>query len=474
MYPAQVSFSAESPTLLWFRRDLRVSDNPALIEAARGLVIPVFLLEEDLPRPPGQAARWWLHHSLLALERSLRSLGAPLILRRGRAVSELPRLVKECQASAVMWNDRVEPGEKNQDDAVAAALIGQGIRVQRFAPPFLFDPAHVGTSGRHYRIFTPFWRSCLAQPDPGPPLQQPSRLHAPECLPTSDRLENWHLEPTACTLAALWTPGENMAQCRLSDFMSERLGNYEFSHDRIDQDSTSRLSPHLAFGEITPRQIWQAGRKEGASPYTGFLRQLGWREFCYHVLNRSPELAKRPQRQEFETFPWSHDEERWDAFITGQTGFPLIDAGIRALLETGWLHNRLRMILGSFLVKDLLIPWQRGEQWFWETLLDADPAANAGGWQWIAGCGLESTPYFRIFNPTLQGEKFDRQGTFTRAWLPELASLPTSCLHKPWRASPATLLQARVRLGIDYPYRLLNHEEARRTALNIFHHLPRH
>ena len=472
-----VTFLAPSPVIVWFRRDLRVTDNPALYEAAmRGQpVLALYILEDDLPRTPGGAARWWLHHSLQALGRELTCLGIGLHLRRGDAVSVITRLIRETGASDVLWNRRTHPGEAAIDQAVARAAVREGARVGHFNSSLLFEPDRLTTrGGRPFQVFTPFWRCCLTQPEPAKPLPRPPAMTGP--APTgAEPLTAWHLVPGgpdwSSGIAAAWTPGEDAAKARLADFIAERLDNYPLWRDRPGQDGTSRLSAHLAFGEISPRQVWHACRVAGAHPAEGFLRELGWREFCHHTLHHFPDVVAEPLRREFRQFPWNAVEAQWHAFTAGCTGYPIVDAGMRALWETGWLHNRLRMVVGSFLVKDLLIPWQRGECWFWDTLVDADAACNACGWQWVAGCGIESAPYFRIFNPITQGEKFDSHGRYVRRWLPELSKLPDPYIHRPWTAPADVLAKAGVRLGRDYPLPIIEHAAARRRALQAYGHV---
>ncbi|WP_241911895.1 cryptochrome/photolyase family protein [Telmatospirillum siberiense] len=475
--PAQTTglpLDPNAPIIVWFRRDLRVVDNPALSEAAqRGQpIIPLYILEEDAPRPLGGAARWWLHHSLKALCRELTGMGSKLILRRGRASDVLLCLARESGARTVLWNRRYDRMETGKDCKITSALVSEGIQVESFTGSLLFDPRTVrNRNGQPFRIFTPFWRCCLTLPDPPRPLPRPRELMTHADM-ASDALADWRLPPEkpdwSGGIATAWTPGEDAAGARLADFLEDGLCCYAQRRDHPDQDATSRLSPHLAFGEISPRQVWYAARTAGCHPTESFLRELGWREFCHHTLYHAPDLASQPQRGEFQNFPWATDEAAWQAFTHGRTGYPIVDAGMRALWETGWLHNRLRMIVASFLVKDLLIPWQRGEAWFWDTLVDADPASNAGGWQWVAGCGLDAAPYFRIFNPVLQGEKFDPHGRYIRRWIPELGGLPDNVIHRPWEASAEVLAKAGLRLGKDYPTPIVEHGAARLRALAAY------
>jgi deoxyribodipyrimidine photo-lyase len=459
---------------VWFRRDLRIADNPALFAAsARGQpVIPVYVLEEDAARPLGCAARWWLHHSLKALCRDLGRLGAKLILRRGRAVEVLPNLARECGASTVLWNRRYDPRECDVDSDVERQLAGVKSNVEVFNASLLFEPAQVdGPEAQPSPVFAAFWRRCLTLSEPPKPLERPARLEGYDDLP-SDTLADWQLLGRSAEWANatchLWTPGEDAAYARLADFLAAGLGQYCQRRDHPDIDGTSRLSPYLAFGEIGPRQVWHAARSHGADPAEGFLRELGWREFCHHTLHHFPELPDEPLRPEFRSFPWTGSEQHWSAFIAGYTGYPIVDAAMRALWETGWLHNRLRMIVASFLVKDLLIPWQRGAAWFADTLVDADVANNACGWQWVAGCGIDSAPYFRVFNPVVQAEKFDPRGRYVRRWLPEIVRLSDIYIHRPWTAPAEVLAKAGISLGQTYPLPIIEHNAARRRALMAY------
>ncbi len=463
-----------SASLVWFRNDLRLADNPALI-AGLGSgrpVIPLYILDEDTPgvRPMGAASRWWLHHSLLSLDASLRSLGSRLILRRGAAEQVIEEVAAEYDASAVYWNRSYDQAPRERDERVKQSLVGRGVSADGLKGNLLYEPWEVKTAaGGPFKVFTAFWRACRALPSPGAGMPTPKSLPAPKKWFASDALDDWNLLPSAPDWAggmrATWTPGEAAAARRLSSFLDTSLANYRQARDLPAVPATSRLSPHLAFGEISPRQIWRAATTRGMSAASEkFLSEVGWREFSYHLLFHFGDLGRNNFRAEFDTFPWLEEEEKLEAWRRGSTGYPIVDAGLRELWTTGWMHNRVRMIVASFLTKDLLIDWRAGERWFWDTLVDADPANNAMGWQWVAGSGADAAPYFRIFNPVLQGEKFDPRGDYVRRWIPELGGLPNETIHKPWTA--ATPLPPEI-----YPARIVDHASARERALIAFRSL---
>ena len=465
----------------WFRQDLRLEDNPALAAAiASGApVIPVFILDDETPGPwaPGGASRWWLHHSLAALDAGLRVSGSRLILRRGAAASALARLAAETGASTITFTRTYEPHNAALESEIGKALGEDGIKLRRFGGNLLFEPEAVRTgAGGPFKVFTPFYKACLAGPPPKAPVPAPGTIPAPAAFPISDRLEDWELLPThpdwAGGLREAWAPGEAGAARRLDRFLDEAVVRYGPDRDRPDRAGTSRLSPHLHFGEIGPRSVWHrvslfAEAEAAAAPGAqAFLRELVWREFSHHLLHHWPAFPEAPFRPDFARFPWRDDPEGLLAWQRGRTGYPIVDAGMRELWRTGWMHNRVRMIAASFLVKDLLVPWQDGETWFWDTLVDADLANNAASWQWVAGCGADAAPYFRIFNPVLQGEKFDPDGTYVKRWIPELEGLSAKFVHRPWEAPPDTLVAAGVTLGGTYPAPIVDHGMARRRALD--------
>ena len=405
-------------TIHWFRLDLRVADNPALVAASQsgGVVVPVFIWapEEEAPWAPGAASRWWLHHSLAALDAELRKLGLRLIIRRGPTLTTLRALVRETGATAVVWNRRYEPVVRARDAQVQVALQADGRQAESFNSALLFEPAEIQTgSGGPYRVFTPFWRACLKR-GIGLSPERSLRPNGPKSWPASLKLGDLGLLPKPDWARGFaWQPGSTGAAQELQRFVQTGLVEYKTGRDCPARVGTSRLSPHLHFGEISPRQVWAAAGRED------YRRQLVWREFAHHLLYHYPHTAEQPLRPEFKKFPWRKAAAELAAWQRGRTGFSLVDAGLRELWTTGWMHNRVRMVAASFLVKDLLIPWQTGARWFWDTLVDADLANNTLGWQWVAGCGADAAPFFRIFNPTTQAEKFDPDGKYISRWAPE-------------------------------------------------------
>ena len=476
-----------TPALLWFRLDLRLRDNPALAAAlARGgPIIPVYVLDDAAEGgwAPGGASRWWLHHSLAALDAELRSRGSRLTLARGDSRRVLRSLARQTGAGAVYWNRRCEPAALARDERAGGALTAAGLEVRSFHDSLLFEPEAVANlAGREYRVFTPFWRRCRTLPvDPPRPLRV-GPLPAPVRWPPSLELAALALLPQFrwdAGLAEAWQPGEQGAHRRLGRFARRALDTYADGRDRPDEETTSRLSPHLHFGEISPRQVWAAltggARRPGrVAPSRGalaFLRELGWREFAGHLLVHFPRTPEEPLRPEYGAFPWETNSPALRAWQQGRTGYPIVDAGMRQLWHTGWMHNRVRMIAASFLVKDLLVPWQAGARLFWDTLADADLASNTLGWQWTAGCGADAAPFFRVFNPVLQGRKYDPEGGYVRRWVPELGCLPPRWIHCPWAAPPGVLARAGVRLGDTYPRPLVDHATARESALAAYHRM---
>jgi deoxyribodipyrimidine photo-lyase len=478
-----------SPTLLWFRRDLRLQDNPALHAAlARGgAVVPLYILDDagGWGWRLGGASRWWLHHSLAALEGSLRARGSRLVIAEGEADKVLRDLVRETGAGAVYWNRCYDLASVARDSWMESDLPASGVEVRTFNATVLNEPHTIANrQGRPFQIFTRYWRHCLTLPV-SPPIKLPAGpLPAPSQWPRSLPLANLDLLPRMkwdVRFADEWEPGEAGATKQLRQFVARGLENYADARDTVAKDGTSRLSPHLCFGEVSPRQIWatvrDVGRESGVFPpgkgAAVFLSELGWREFAYHLLFNFPHTQEFPLRGEFARFPWAEDpgDEKLRAWQRGRTGYPIVDAAMRQLWAIGWMHNRARMIVASFLVKHLRLPWRKGADWFWDTLVDADLANNTLGWQWSAGCGADASPFFRIFAPVLQGEKFDPGGDYIRRWVPELADLPAKHIHTPWTAPAPILEGAGIRLGENYPRPIVDHVTARAEALTAFRNM---
>ncbi len=470
---------ARNTIIVWFRQDLRVYDHPALAKAAAegDAVIPLYIFDDTSAEPwaMGPASRWWLHHSLTALSRDLADLGTPLVVLQGEAREVLPAFCKTVEASAVFTSRMYEPWSAALEKELHSALQTNGTELRRFVGTLLKEPEDVATlSGGSYKVFTPFWRSVSTGGAQRRPIAKPKALPPAKGLPKSANLTDLDLLPTipdwSGGLQEAWTPGEAGARKRLKSFLAGAIVGYQDQRNRPDVVGTSRLSPHLHFGEVSPATVWQAtisGRDAGLHDrdHETFLKELVWREFSAHLLFHFPSLPDAPFRREFSNFPWRASSKALGAWQRGQTGYPIVDAGMRELWGTGWMHNRVRMIVASFLIKDLLVDWRDGEAWFWDTLVDADLASNAAGWQWVAGSGADAAPYFRIFNPVTQGQKFDPDGAYVRKWVPEIARLPKKFLHAPWTAPPEILKEANVMLGKTYPKPIVDHAKARNDAL---------
>jgi deoxyribodipyrimidine photo-lyase len=475
-----------NPAIVWFRNDLRVADHPALHAAAaskRPLVCVYLLSESPTERSLGAASRWWLHGSLQALQVSLAKHGGRLTLLRGTPTDTLAKLATAVNAAAFYWNRRYDAPGRALDAALETALKRQGITVRTFNGHLLHEPETIrNQSGKPFRVFTPYWRAAVKLGPPEAPLRAPRKLHFQRLRPLTIKLQpvplaRLGLEPQkpdwSGGLRSTWSPGEAAAHTHLKRFLATTLSDYSTDRDRPDRLGTSRLSPYLAFGNISVRQIWHtahAAVRKAPTPgkqrqLAKFLAELGWREFNYQILYHHPDLAERNFQSRFDPLRWRTDRRGLEAWQRGRTGYPIVDAGMRELWSTGWMHNRVRMVVASFLIKHLLIDWRTGEQWFWDTLVDADPANNPGNWQWVAGSGADAAPYFRIFNPILQGEKFDPNGDYVRRWVPELARLPSKVIHKPWAAKAEQLAAAGVRLGKTYPRPVVDHDKARHRAL---------
>ena len=464
-----------APTLLWFRQDLRVHDQAALrAAAADGPVVPVYVLDEGADWAEGGASRWWLHGSLLSLAADLKKLGAALVLRRGDAAHIIPKLAAEIGAVAVHAGLAHEPAWRARDAAIAAALEKSGRRLVLHRVATLADAEKIRSrTGTIYGMYTPFARAVEEAGEPADPVGAPGKLKTIALPPASDRLEDWALLPTKPDWAAgfreTWTPGEAGAMARLTAFLDHAAAEYHVGRNLPGKQGTSMLSPHLHFGEISPNTAWHACRQRGGGEgRKTFLRELIWRDFAAYLLRHHDTLPEAPLRPAFAKLPWRSDKKAMKAWQRGQTGVPIVDAGMRQLWQIGWMHNRVRMITGSFLVKHLLLSWQEGEAWFWDTLVDGDLASNATNWQWVSGVGIDAQPYFRVFNPVSQGEKFDADGAYVRRYVPEIAQLPDRYLHAPWSAPPMVLAQAGVTLGKTYPAPIVDLAAGRERALDVY------
>jgi len=480
-----------STAIVWFRRDLRLTDNPALHLALQRheRVVPVYIADFEAERPwaPGAASRWWLHHSLARLEGALVERGVSLVLRQGDSLQALRTLIRETGAEAVYWNRLYEPAVVARDRRIKAALREDGIDAHSQRAALWHEPTTLkNTSGEPYRVFTPFWRRLASELPPLHIEPAPARFKStPQRLP-SDTLESLHLLPKIkwdAGFYAHWRPGEAGALHALDAFVRSSLGHYAAGRNYPARETSTQLSPHLHFGEISPQQVRAAllRRAQGTATLEAdaeeLLRELGWREFAHHLLFHFPHTADAPLQESFAKMPWRKPRDYTadlKAWQQGRTGIPIIDAGMRELWQTGWMHNRVRMIVASFLTKNLLIPWQEGARWFWDTLVDADLANNTLGWQWTAGCGADAAPFFRIFNPLLQAQKFDADAAYIQRWLPELRKLSPQAAHAPWLARPAELEKAGLRLGDDYPTPIVSLGATRKRALEAFKALPKH
>lgn len=474
---------ARPPVVMWFRHDLRIEDNAALVAAAESgaPVIALYVLDDASPGlwRAGGASRWWLGRSLTALRRTLsKRYGVQLAVMRGAAGEVLSRVAERTGASVVYCSRDYEPWSIGAEQEAHDRLGACGVALKRFRGRVLFEPDSVKTQGgRPFQVFSAYWRAVNTL-DVGMAIDVPKRLSAWPKTSSIDDTETWAeitREPKwSKGFGESWQPGADGAQARLAAFLNGHPGSYASLRDRPDLVATSQLSPHLHFGEISPRQVWHAARAHAAvfpdatAGLDTFLKEIGWREFSYHLLFHWPDLPVVPLRQEFAGFDWQNDSAALAAWQKGHTGYPIVDAGMRQLWQTGWMHNRVRMIVASFLVKDLLISWQQGEAWFWDCLVDADLAANAASWQWVAGSGADAAPYFRIFNPVKQGMTFDPDGTYVRQFVPELGKLENRYIHAPWTAPAEVLARANVELGVSYPAPIVDHGKARARALAAF------
>jgi len=474
--------------IVCFERNLRLSDNRALEAAIENCQKVVLLFVwapcEDSLSIPGEASRVWLHHSLKNLDSNLQNHGLRLCIRSGATRAEvLTKLIEETGAQFVSWSRRYEPDLIKSFSSLKKMLQSKNVEVQSFCDALLFDPWEIkNKTGGPYKVFTPFYRTLLARQNI---IQSPLKVSLQNVKPLiveSESIESLNLLPKISwdkSFYPNWKIGEKAALERLKNFSKNAIAKYCDQRDVPSLLGTSRMSPHLHFGEIGPRQIWHLITEEFSSEKVAhsakskvqaefYLREIVWREFSHHLLYHFPRLPIKPLRDEFAKFRWVKNKKHYQAWTRGMTGYPIVDAGMRELWQTGWMHNRVRMIVGSFLIKDLLISWQEGAAWFWNTLLDADLANNSMGWQWVAGCGADAAPFFRIFNPILQGEKFDPKGEYVRKFIPELANLPDRWIHRPFEADSAVLSKAAISLGVDYPRPLVDHAEARKEAVARF------
>ncbi|MCP5536697.1 MAG: deoxyribodipyrimidine photo-lyase [Akkermansiaceae bacterium] len=465
------------PVIVWFRRDLRLQDNPALNEAIRrgSAVVPLYIHcpREQGAWKQGRASQWWLHHALCDLQAQLRQLGLKLVIRSStNSLDSLRELIRETGAASVFWNRCYEPSIARRDGQIQQELDAQGVRTESFNGSLLLDPQEItNKSGKPFQVFTPFWKHCRAL-TPARPETLPIAA-SPTLDPSPESIESLGLLPAIAWdkgIDAFWTPTRR-GGIDLLEQAAAKSARYDTQRDIPAVDGTSRLSPYLHFGQISPREFFHAVRKgsnhqENAD--LGMLRQLYWREFSAHLLYHFPHSQDAALKPEYDLFPWQFHTDHLRAWQRGLTGFPIVDAGMRQLWHTGWMHNRVRMIAGSLLVKHLLQPWQEGARWFWDTLVDADLANNSMGWQWLAGSGADASPYFRIFNPVIQGKKFDPTGDYVRKWIPELAKMPDAHIHTPWDAPPLELAAADVTLGKDYPHPLISHSDGRQRALDAY------
>ncbi len=463
-----------SIALVWLRQDLRLQDNPALFQACleHDEVIPLFIKDDDFDLQFGQAQAWWLHHSLQDLQHYI-----PLVLKSGPAKKIILELCQQHKIDTVYWNRCYDPFSIARDSDLKKQLIEKDITVNSYNGSLLLEPWQVkNASGDYYKVYTPFYKFYLQHFQPRELLATAKPIYKTKIK--SEKLNDWQLLPNkpdwASGFADHWHVSEEAAHKKLQLFLNDPINNYTQGRDRPDTQATSRLSPYLHFGQISPMQIWHAVTQCDHDPAINYkacekyLAEVIWREFSYNLLYYFPNLKTKNFKSEFDKFPWQKNIKALQAWQKGLTGFPIVDAGMRELWQTGYMHNRVRMITASFLIKDLLIDWREGEKWFWDCLLDADHASNTASWQWVAGSGADAAPYFRIFNPILQGEKFDPQGDYVKKWIPELSKLDKKYIHQPWQAPLAELQKANIILGETYPAPLVDHKTAREQALVLY------
>jgi len=484
----------QKPAIVWFRDDLRLADHPALnaAVASGNPVLAIYILDEvsDGIRSMGAAQKWFLHHALLGLSYGLKSFGSRLDVFEGSSTEIIRRLAAETGASAIYWNRRCGEAELAIDAGLKSALHKNGLTVKSFQGNLLHEPYSLKTgSDGPYRVYSPFWRAITSQGEPREPMQAPDKIGSATCPDGTIGIDDLRLLPSRPNWAKgweeVWQADEKGAAKMLETFLDEGLNGYATGRDFPSKQHVSRLSPFLRFGLISPYQIWhatrhaQAAERVNAKDAEKFLKEIAWREFSHHLLFHFPYLGKKNHQEKFDSFPWkwANDDPKVENDLTawkkGQTGYPIVDAGMRELWQTGYMHNRVRMIVASFLVKHLLIHWQEGEKWFWDTLIDGDPANNTASWQWVAGSGADAAPYFRVFNPIIQGKKFDTKGDYVRTYVPELANLPDKHLHAPWEAPEDVLKEADITLGQSYPRPIIEHSRGRERALAAFEELKK-
>ena len=474
--------TSSAPSIVLFQTDLRLADNPALSAAVRR-ARPLICVYVWNPKAtgydmPGAASRLWLYHSLQSFSDCLKAAGNDLTIRIGQTFEVLSNLLRDFPKSHLFWNQSCEPTDQDIERDLVTFLEAEKVDGHRFQGNTLVDPSTILTQTRHpYRVFTPFWKRLQSTLSVSPPLPAPRKLPSqPSGKIKSDSLDSLELLPKldwAQSIRDRWTPGEKGAQTTLRKFLRNPAKVYSIDRDRPDLPHTSRMSPHLHFGEMSPGKLWHAvqhAKQKNRNPlnrksYDAYVRQIAWREFARYLLYYFPHTVHKPLYGTYQKFPWRNDADSLRVWQKGLTGYPIVDAGMRELWHTGWMHNRVRMITASFLTKDLLQPWQNGAAWFWDTLVDADLANNTLGWQWVAGCGADASPFFRIFNPITQGIKFDPDGRYVRKWVPELAALPSSWIHQPWEAPPLLLAETHICLGETYPRPIIDHADARNRAL---------
>ena len=469
---------AKNINVMWFRQDLRLADNPALTNALEdGKTLPIFILDNvnSKEHVNGAASKWWLHHSLIKLNKSLKN---KLCFFVGNPIDILDEIHKQFEISNIFWSRCYEPWRIKRDKKIKKHFNDQNVNVNTFNGSLLWEPWNIAKKdGTPYKVFTPYYRKgCLNSDKPRMPLPAPNLSNLISIDNHDLKIEDLELMPKHNwynKMISLWSPGEEGAKSKIEEFISNGLNNYKEGRNFPSNKNVSQLSPHLHFGEVSPNQVWyRAKTKEGKlgikKDLDHFLSELGWREFSFNLLYHFPFLPKENLQKKFDNFPWDNDKDKLKKWQKGLTGYPIVDAGMQELWQTGYMHNRLRMVVGSFLVKNLLLHWHHGERWFWDCLIDADLASNSAGWQWIAGSGADAAPYFRIFNPITQGQKFDPDGKYTRKYLPVLNDMPDKFLFNPWEAPEDVLRSAGVKLGENYPLPIVEIGSSRQKALEAF------